>query len=279
MNKLKISIILMTLSLTSCELIDEINFDPYYDGGKINVHGLISYNEGIKVQVTKTVPVNDTGNDDFIPGAKVILYANNIPICDLIESDSSYFISPDSLSLEEGVAYKIKVVTQNNGEAESGVQYLMPQVEIDSLICKKDTITWRGEKILYMFSDPAGVNNSYSFYYYILHDDSMIYSSKTERYFNLNYFDDGLFRGDKVWKDEGFTSYFIKYDTIQIVGRLFNISEELKRFLESLDEYEYTRENPFFDYTTPVYTNIRNGYGIFGSYSFHERQITYIKSR
>lgn len=267
------------LLLTSCELVKQIEFEPDYDGGKIIAHGFISKNSGVQVQISKSVPSNDTHQSSYIPDVQVTLYADNFPVSNLYETDSCFFISPDSIILKEGVAYKIIITTKDYGTAESGEQYILPSIDIDSLIYRKDTINWKGEKLLYSFYDPENNANYYSFYYDAFHDVDLIRSSKPDDSFILSYFDDRLFNGQKTWREESFYSTFYKFDTVLIVGRLFNISKEFKTFLESLNEYEYTKEDPFFEYTSPVYSNIKNGYGIFGSYTFSEKKITHIKPK
>lgn len=177
MKKLIIVTILISC-LASCELVREVDFNPYYDGGKIIIHGFISQNDGVQVQVNKTVPVNNTEIADYLPDAQIILFADNIPQFNLIQADSGFFVSPDNTDLFEDVAYKIKVITKDYGVAESGIQYILPGISIDSLTYKKDTITWKGEKLLYYFNDPYKTSNYYSFYYTAFHQNSIISSSK-----------------------------------------------------------------------------------------------------
>ena len=270
---------MILIGMVSCELIKEIEFDPKYDGGKIIIHGFISPNDGVRVQINKSVPVNDTKMDDYIPDVQVVLYGNDIPIYNLIEADSGFFMSPQDSSLHEGVAYKIKVTTKDLGVAESGIQYILPEVIIDSLIYKKDTVTWKGERLLFYLNDPEESGNYYSIGYSAFYKDSLIESSFKAEAFVLRTFNDIQFNGEKIWEEISFYSSFYKYDTVQITGRLYNISGDFNHFLESLSEYEYTKETPFFDYTYPVYSNIKNGFGIFGSYSFSEKSLTRIKDQ
>ena len=213
-------IIIIISLMTSCELVKQIEFEPDYDGGKIIAHGFISKNDGVQVQISKSVPSNDTHQSSYIPDVHVTLYADNFPVCSLVETDSCFFTSPGSMILKEGVAYKIIIVTNDFGTAESGEQYILPYIDIDSLIYIKDTVNWKGEKLLYSFFDPVNSANYYSFYYDAFHADDLISSSKPDDSFILSYFDDRLFNGQKTWREESFYSTFYKFDTVLIVGRL-----------------------------------------------------------
>lgn len=256
-------------------MVKEIDFPSKFDGGKIVIHGYISPNDGVLIQVSKSVPVLETSSSDQIPGAQVFIYGDGIELARLVEIDSGLYSLPDKEILEQGIAYNIKVKTSLYGEAVTGPQYILPEIQIDTLEYLKDTITWHGEKLLYTFKDSAGVANFYSFHFEAFYHDSLILSYNPFKILEFASFNDINFPGKNTQEEYSFHSnfYHFQYDTVKIVGRLYNISPEFNTFIESLDEYDYTKESPFFDYTFPVFSNILNGYGFFGSYSFSEKKI------
>ena len=127
----------------------------------------------------------------------------------------------------------------------------------------------------YYFKDPLASVNFYSFSYKEFDHNDLIGTFPYNNEFIMPYTSDISFNGT-LWSEDMFYSPPSHRDTITITGRLYNISPEYMKFLESMDDYEYTRGDPFFDHTSPVFSNIKNGYGIFGSYTFSEKSLTYI---
>ena len=274
MKKLLIGFLIIT-GLFSCDLEKEIQYDPVYDGGKIIIHGFISQNEGVRVIVRKSVPVNRTTENDIISGAQVFLFGDGKFNFNLAEVEPGYFVSPPESKLANGVAYMIRVVTDKNGIAESSTQLLIPEVILDSLIYEKSTHLTKSGKLKYYFKDPLVSANFYSFSYKEFDHNDLIGTFPYNNEFIMPYTSDISFNGT-LWSEDMFYSPPSHRDTITITGRLYNISPEYMKFLESMDDYEYTRGDPFFDHTSPVFSNIKNGYGIFGSYTFSEKSLTYI---
>ncbi len=266
---------LIITGLFSCDLEKEIEYDPVYDGGKIIIHGFISQNEGVRVIVRKSVPVNRTTENDIISDAQVLLFGDGTFNLNLTEVEPGYFVSPPESKLATGVAYMIRVVTDKNGEAESSTQLLLPEVILDSLIYEKSTQLTKSGKLKYYFKDPLASVNFYSFSYKEFDHNDLIGTFPYNNEFIMPYISDIAFNGT-LWSEDMFYYPPSNRDTITITGRLYNISPEYMKFLESMDDYEYTRGDPFFDHTSPVFSNIKNGYGIFGSYTFSEKSLTYI---
>jgi len=269
--------ILAIAGLISCDLEKEIAFDPVYDGGKIIIHGFISPNEGVRMLLRKSVPVNRATEDDIITGAQVLLYGDNEFKFSLNEVEPGYFISPSDSILSEGVAYMVRVITEDLGVAESNIQYILPEVILDSIVYVKNIPPAQAGRLKYYLNDPEGIVNNYTISYKEFSRDILIGSYPYSQEFIMPYFNDNEFNGRLYIRDINYYTPF-DYDTVRVIGRLYNISAEYMKFLESLDDYQYTWGDPFFDYTTPVYSNIKNGYGIFGSYTYSEKSTTYIKT-
>ena len=269
--------ILAIAGLISCDLEKELAFDPVYDGGKIIIHGFISPNEGARVLIRKSVPVNRATEDDIIPGAQVLLYGDDEFKFSLNEVEPGYFISPPDSLLSEGVAYMLRVVTEELGVAESNIQYILPEVILDSIVYVKNIPPAQAGRLKYYLNDPERIVNNYTISYREFSHDILIGSYPYSQEFIMPYFNDNEFNGRLYIRDINYYTPF-DYDTVRVIGRLYNISAEYMKFLESLDDYQYTWGDPFFDHTTPVYSNIKNGYGIFGSYTYSEKSVTYIKT-
>lgn len=93
---------------------------------------------------------------------------------------------------------------------------------------------------------------------------------------NKYFFTDELFNGKTVdlafefFQRDGFSKYF---DTVSFIVELEQIDPSYYLYAVSNKKYDDSRDNPFTE-PVQVYTNIKDGYGLFTSYTADRREFT-----
>jgi hypothetical protein len=269
MKNLYYIILFTPIVLNSCELKKELDFKDYVSfTPALVVHGFISPNDCVRVTISKSAPIDNTGYDTHVNDARVTLTENGVYKFDLIETEPGFFVSPLSFVPDKNFGYQIKVTAEGLKDATSSVQFLLEPIEIDTLFIKKDTGRYQRYELFFKFNDPGKVQNFYHFkqaitdtplYDYRYSEDlSQIYGSTDDKDFN------GL---TVKYRMRTYYSTYNPNDSILSVF-LFNLSPDLHYFLQSMSEYDYTHGDPLFANPTKIYSNIKGGYGIFASYTY-----------
>lgn len=251
-------LILVYLALfVSCEYHKELDYYEKYDSPQLIVHGYICPQYGVQVIVKKATSPSDVSGDDRILNANVFLLTTNTEFIQLRQLND-YLFECDSLSyIEENKSYYLRIVSDEFGESFSGKEKILHAPQIDSV-----RIVTEPRKVAIVY-----FNNNYS------NGESFIIESR-------NYKDGRVERSDALEKFNPFSierhvqhgfnaierSLYGEFDSVQIV--LHVISPVLTKFLVSQQNYDTSKEDPFYPQPYPVFTNISGGYGIFASHSF-----------
>lgn len=262
-----LSFLFIFLLFSSCELTKEIDYDTIYDGDKIIVHGFISAMDGINVIVKKSVsPDNVTGVDQLNDGS-IDLYEDGIKVQSLVAVNDYLYSTSTLFSPKSGSSYHIEAVSQGLPPVISLSQPIFLPVEIDTLYLKIDELTYYTNLIV-SFNNNLHFDAFYlKVFYYINReiDSSRIESEIFNPFSLIENTTNGL---NVIEKQVGHISGF---DSLKV--ELYTLSPDLTEFLQSFKKYESSKEDPFFEQTYPVFTNIEGGYGIFASYSYTTRII------
>jgi hypothetical protein len=263
--KLRVYIVLIAFAfiLGSCELSKEIDYETTYDPPKLIVHGFISINDGVQVIVKKTVEPDKINNDDKVADAVVHLYKNDTEFIKL-KKENDYLYVTDSLNfISYGDNYQVRVEASGFRQVSSNFQILPNPPVIDSVKLLID--------VTYFSNLIVNFDNNYSekesFYITVIYyldgkiEETMTTYEKFNPYSMLKHIKP---QSNSVEYQTGHASYF---DSLKV--ELYVLSEDLSRFLISQQNYEYSKEDPFYAQTYPVYSNIAGGYGIFASYSYN----------
>jgi hypothetical protein len=284
--------VLCVVAFTSCE--KEIIIDvPKYDE-KLVLNSTAVTGDSIYVKIGKSLGILDYkhGQDLSIKNATVLLQANGVTVdtmryTDFNASYTSKFVS------EPGKKYTIKAVANGYGEAEASTD-VPAVVPIDSIaVLRNVRVDIDGnpqDEVKIYFQDPATTGD-----YYIMsllsigmfdtsHNDKQSTCVNTtdagvESIYNENidqstclpsdaiYFRDALFNGQKkemrIFVPSGFTTYMLSgTDTLYSQVVLSHVTESYFRFSKS---YKFATENSGNPFAEPsnVYTNVKNGYGVF----------------
>jgi hypothetical protein len=263
--------------LCSCELTKEIDYATIYGGDRVMIHGFISPQDGVHVIVKKSVAPNKVDADDRIGPATVSLYADDVPIAELTRQDDRLFVSAPTFVPQPDKKYFIKVQTDAFGEVWSAPQPVFPPVAIDSVKLIAEEAPYYHTHLVVYYNTRHSQGNSY--------------------YLKVNVYPESVDSGDSdiIIPDEGGTPatsdayveffnpftmveqtkdgvnaierriYNHRFDSLHIA--LYTLSSDLSTFLKSMHQYDTSKEDPFFEQVYPVFSNIRQGYGIFASYS------------
>jgi len=273
-----ISVILIILFFNTCETEGIIDYDIFEYENKLVVQGFISNEQGVIVNVNKSLPPLTIYSDSIenkVKNVKVQLFTDNIPSFYLNEIEEGIFVSPDTFLAKYNKGYKIEITADDFTTVTSSVQYLPVPSEIDSVkYFKKDYFSY----LSFSFCDNQLTKNNYYYEKYIYHsggDDVENYFNPANEYFKLfdpgKVISDDLFNGSyHIIQDQIFVNYWNYNDTIMadsVKIFLYSLSDDIVKFLNSIDQWEYSDDDLWQEIPVMVYSNINGGYGLFASYS------------
>lgn len=256
------------LVLTSCEMSKQIDFDTFYGGDKIVIHGYISPQDGVRVIIKKTVPPNALELDDKLQDVIVNLFEDGFFLTNLSSVDGYLYVSGSDFSINQAAVYAIEVVAYGLPTAISEAQPIICSVAIDSTLIVVNELT--NYATISVFFNHKNLNNE-SYYLKAFHylDGELDTTEFGSTFFHFA----GVVNTAAVGVNEiflriGQASHF---DSLQV--RLYTLSPDLRKFLKSYNSYDLSWDDPFFEQTYPVFSNINGGYGIFASYSYSAKTI------
>jgi len=287
-HRLLLSAAFLVFGLASCEKIIDISIPD--KERKIVVNGLVTPDQKIRVNLSQSLSVLDKDSTIMISGGDLNLYSGTNLIGKFLQ-DSAGFYSLPGFQATVGNSYRL---TASYGALKpiEATATLPPVVPIISV----DTTTSYGPygpqelQISVTFKDPAGVHNVYSlsadmtyneFDYYTMTNTGKkvtewaFFSGNTDQFVkdettNFNgrlYFDDLLFDGLNKTVTFGASIYSSwASDTIWLDVKLEQLDPSYYRYILSYYSYQQAHGNPFSE-PVQVYTNVKDGYGIFSGSS------------
>jgi hypothetical protein len=256
----------------SCEFSGDYDYVYKYPGDKLVMHAFLSLDTGVLAIITKTVSPIDSISSEIVTDATVELFENNNFLFSLERIDSMLFASPTDFVPDHNANYFIKVSANELDDITSGFQQIPYQVSIDTILFSGITSS---TDITISFQDPPNIQNYYSLSIKGFIENEENYEEENSYFvlpsFLIDVFSDIEFNGNYRSITKTLSTDFSAYDFLIVT--LFSLSEELYLFAKTLNDYEGTHGDPLIHRPEPVYTNIINGYGIFGSYSSYSVRI------
>jgi hypothetical protein len=293
-------IFLLVLYLSACEktvVIDIPRRDP-----RLVLSGILEKDSTIGVFVSKTRyildPSDHTQQQYLIATARPVIYENGVAVDTLVYDPADYsYRSMLGTKILGGNNYGIKVSTPGFSEAEAFTS-VPSQSMIASVQRVRDArVDGNGihqDEITLKLNDPAERN------FYLI----QIYGSAwggmngmpvycvgtTDKDIESIGYNDPMASGEcldggrLLMKDDHFNGrekqvvFYVESGSLQdiydpVTNRTWRpyilvkrITEDYFRFLKTLDVYETTGDNPFAE-PANVFTNVRNGFGIFTAYT------------
>lgn len=280
----------------SCETTVELNL-PDQDA-KIVVNATISTDSLFTVHVSKSVGSLENRPKTILYHALVKLYENDVYKEDLKLNTQGFFTSVTGFKPKEGNTYKVEVSLKNYETVTAVCK--VPDVTIPTLITYSDSA----------FSEANGFDNSSKEWYSQI-DVTISDVAETTNYYAIQLLQeypvyDTLFNVvgyqtyplyvrtndpnaeisgvDCLISDEYFngSSYKITVNTpsssfiTDSISRYYlyfkSISRETYLYKKTLNKYYNSNGNPFAE-PVRVYSNVENGMGIFGAYSYSLKKI------
>ncbi|MFH0761756.1 MAG: DUF4249 domain-containing protein [Bacteroidota bacterium] len=278
-----------------CEKIIDIDIPD--SERKIVVNGIISEDQALSVNLSKSLTVLEPDEFVYINGADVRLFSGELMIGKLTADTAGQYSLPAFKPLT-GVNYRLTVDYPglNSVEATTTVPEMVPIYSWDTLI-KVSEWGYRDYVLKVVFNDPADVANYYGIsvfvtykeidYYtmkptgkvitrlvYIYSDSDLFLQDESHNYGGKIYFDDLLFDGQTKTTEVGLYDYaFEEADTAWVDVHLEQLDPAYFKYVVSNEAYQSTHNNPFAE-PVQVYTNVSGGLGIFSSYSFASKTFT-----
>jgi hypothetical protein len=273
---------LLVVAITSCE--KEINIPIPYEGDKLVINTFINDDSLIYVELTKSEKLTQNFVRVTPQGAVVSLFENNIfvetvPLKNVY--GKPYFIS--NKKAEQGKVYTVKATATGLPPAEgSDTMPGKPQVTpISYEVINTTPNNNNNRKVKIKLSDAAAIKNNYRIKIYSADTNRLATGPRyTVDYYNsfdfksdlLNsgtpdFFADPLYR-ELIISDEQFNGKEITVNLEFRTGGTRYVAVEVKalsnaayKYLQSTEIQNNTQGNPFAE-VSPVYNNIKNGFGI-----------------
>jgi hypothetical protein len=259
--------LLIIFLISYCEFTKEIDYNTIYKNDKIVIHGFISTMDGIELVIKKTVSPDNVTADDKLSEIKIDLYEDGKKIQSLIAINDYLYSTPIKFVPKLGSYYNIEAVSQGLPKVISLPQPIFLPVKIDSLYLVVDNLTYYTNLIASFTSQQ--LEASYYLKVQYFHDGEIDTSRVESEIFNPYSLVDNTNKGLNIIEKQ--VGHISGFDSLRV--ELYTLSPDLTKFLQSFKKYESSKEDPFFEQTYPVFTNIENGYGIFASYSYTTRII------
>ena len=219
---------------------------------------------------------------DIVADAKVELFKNEALIATFAKGKKEGFYTTKLAAplKQDGATYRLQV-SAPNFETVEATQKLPTPVAIDTVIYRPNVrLTDPSDPLNYFtqdefgieFKDPAGEKNYYTAEGFVeVKNGTYTYS----QYLNLHSFDpissnnflqDASFDGKKaIWREHTYPQHFQSNNKITIY--LTALSAAKYTYQQSLSLFYNAQDNPFAE-PVVLYTNIKNGYGLFAMGSF-----------
>lgn len=287
-----------------------IDYDPNSIRQTLVLSGVLEDNEIIDIRLSKTINRFDTVGYEPDNSKKVLAYENGIFLCELRNASRGRYVSSDATVTTAGNSYSLEIYD------EEGVQVSFAETFLPKhLAFELDTVSKYidGEKRLAVtikFDEPGGSEDYYRLQlndnYVIPFMDSkdeigiqifslpssmnidnswlikgMGFFSENEQFHdwaeNIFYiFSDRYLQGQKVAFDFDMP-YFM---TDSVIGtlrtiQLQSISKDYFYYLRTAMQYNSIGQNPFNE-QVQIYTNVENGAGFLGGYSYSADSVIHI---
>lgn len=271
-------------ALLSCE--KEIKYKGNGADSRLVVNGVIEKDSVVKVQLQRSRFFLESTNGDYAITSNAVVTLTDLSNGQVYTAASAgadgwYDLGVASVS---GHEYKIEVVHPDYPVA-GGVTRVPATVSIVSV----DTSSYQQENGIYRkanitWNDPAGAD------YYVMKlavwsdaqnmdvypqmhiasfdpalDELSSSDLESENYTNYLFFTDELFDGTQKTLEIRFSDIASSPDE-HYKYILFRCSEEAYKYLVSAEKVRYSGDDPFSE-PVKVFTNITNGFGIFGALS------------
>jgi hypothetical protein len=262
-----IAILLCTLFFAGCDMQTAVDIDLPEHAPRLVVNAVLKPGEAITVSVTKSRHILEPDMlYESVSTAQVLLTSNGVERQLIFDHTTNTYSFPEVVA-EAGTSYELLVKAAGFKDASSkmAVENFAPIISIEKggkAMIEQD---YPG-RIYYVTiqDDPAKTN------FYRLRIDDVYDIHSADPAFSNEFttdgllFDDAVFNGREVRIPVLIPEWFETQPSLMF--RLDNLNEELFTYLETEALHRNTQGDPFAQPVT-VYSNVTNGFGIFGGYA------------
>jgi len=265
-------LILFLFVFQSCEKV--INLDIEESDKKIVLNSVVSTDETIIVNLTKSKSIIDDSDIEYIDNAVIILTENdNVISSHTYNGNGNYIFNKIA---EIGKTYKIKVNAENLKEINAETKLLAPN---NFEVTDTFTTNYDGEDYLAMIIRIENTDdNSYFFIEALNENGDNVYLDSYDIKSEKNILGDYLLFNNQIPGSGNidFQFYLSKYiydygSGGQSYGYIYlvlhRVSEAFYKYYLSSNMQKQVGGSPFAE-PVQIYNNIENGFGIFGSESY-----------
>jgi hypothetical protein len=292
------------IGLASCQ--KEVKVDVPEHNSSLVINSSSEVGDSIEVQVSKTVGIVDkkgSGNQ-VLSNAAVTLFADGVPV-EVLKYETSEGIYKSNTIAQTGKSYKVRVAAPGftDAEATTATPAYVPIKSLQKIDnARLDIDGNQLDEIRIEFDDPPGIGDYYilSFTGAVLQDsfgrysDAMVcaytndasiesvYNEEIDQNVciesNAIFFRDALFNGTtkefRLYVNKSYTQPYLDTSGEQTTPMLtlYHVPEAYFKYMKSYKFATSNADNPFSE-PTNVYTNVTNGYGIFGIVSSDTKQV------
>lgn len=285
------------LWVIGCEKIIDIDIPD--SERKIVVNGIISEDQTLAVNLSKSLTVLEPDAFVYLNGADVNLFNGAVMIGRLVADTAGQYSLPGFKPLT-GLTYRLTVDFPGlkSVEATTTVPEMVPITSWDTIMTVSEW-GYKAYRLKVVFNDPETVPNYYGLSVYVTYkeidyltmeptgqlitrlvyissDSDVFLKDESHNFGGKIFFDDLLFDGQAKTTEVGLYDYmFYEPDTVQVEIHLEQLDPSYYKYVVSNEAYQSAHSNPFAE-PVQVYTNVSGGFGIFSSYSFASKSFTLI---
>ena len=269
---------LLALLLSGCETIVQIDLPEHQS--RLVVDGIFEANERWQIGVSRSVGILGNEFPGPVENATVEIWRDGQLLTALNHADQGIYVSASEI-VEIGKTYELRIAAPGF-DPVSATAVAPDPVSLDSITYTVESIPFGGQRVNFsvQFNDDPAQKNYYEIFVltrdfdggwfnnYFSSTDPAIVETNTsieigeEREFagEIALFDDALFDGETYDLSLRYYPWF-GYQEVLVV--LNTVTENVYLHNRAMELQEETDDNPFAE---PVqhYSNIANGYGIFG---------------
>ncbi len=300
MNRNYIVAALGIVMLTACEKEIKVKVPEYQS--KLVINSNTEVGDSFRVTIGKSMGIlkYKAGQDLQIKDATVLLYEGN-KLADTMRYDIFAGVYTSKILAKQGVSYSISAKVGNGQEATANtkVPSYVPIQSVQRIAkARLDIDGVQQDELRIKFTDPPGQGD-----YYVLSiikpmdtldeygytgcintvDASVesIYNEEIDQNTCLDggviFIRDALFNGTtkelRLFVQSAYIEpYIIDGQTVNAIVVLRHVTEDYFRFKKSYKFASANAGNPFSE-PTNVYTNVKNGYGVFSVMSYDEKEV------
>ncbi|MDQ3190127.1 MAG: DUF4249 domain-containing protein [Bacteroidota bacterium] len=267
---------LLVLLVCSCEMVVKVDIPEHKPTLVLN--SVIDPSEPFVAYITNSLGILDRGTIKNIDSASVEIYENDVLLEKLPFIGEGAYISNDKKPVS-GRRYKIIVDAPPYQQIQATIE--VPElVGISNIIYKESAYTdpnWGAlSSITFTIHDPSSIKNYYSagvisLDTFFFEPNSIYIHTNDPAIESADYGSDALLFSDEHFNGKDYTLevlfsklYYENREDYEIFLNIASVSKEHYLYKTSLTVHNQTANNPFAE-PAPVYTNVKNGLGIFAS--------------